>query len=85
MGASGKPTPGVGGQEGKLGKQGAHVSGKEKGPCFHGPLSMLTGFYQRPPPPPPSPPPLADDDDAATGIRIVSAILGTVLALLIRL
>jgi hypothetical protein len=38
-----------------------------------------------PPPPPPSPPPLADDDDAATGIRIVSAILGTVLALLIRL
>ena len=38
-----------------------------------------------PPPPPPSPPPLADDDDAATGIRIVSALLGTVLALLIQL
>ena len=38
-----------------------------------------------PPPPPLSPPPLADDDDAATGIRIVGAILATVLALLIRL
>ena len=38
-----------------------------------------------PPPPPPSPAPLADDDDAATGIRIVGAILATVLALLIRL